>query len=123
MELALGAVLVLVAVAFVITPLVRRRPGPTAAAPMDDDAGELTARRRAVYREILDLELDHRVGKLDQGDYRELSEACLARAASLLAEEDARASALDARAEREIAAMRDAVRRRAPVATGTTEAS
>ena len=79
-----------------------------AASRADEDSTE--ARRRAIYNEILDLELEHRIGKLSQADYQELRDDCLARAAALLAEEDAQHSAAAERVEREIAAMREALR-------------
>ncbi len=109
MELALGALVVAAALGFVIYPLLRPRLASTPGGPDADRQQTLAERRQAIYREIVDLEFDHRVGKLDEADYRELSDACLARAASLLAEADAEQTLLDERAEREIAAMREAL--------------
>ena len=115
MEILLGAVVVILALGFVMLPLLRRRvPGrlgvADAPSPADDPRVAGPADRREIYRQILDLDLDHRVGKLDDADYRELSEACLARAAALLAEEERDTAAADERVEREIAAMREALR-------------
>ena len=110
LELLVGVVLVLLAVGFVAYPLVgaRSATGSGPAGSADEDSTQ--ARRRAIYNEILDLELEHRIGKLSQADYQELTDACLARAAALLAEEDAQHSAAAERVEREIAAMREALR-------------
>jgi hypothetical protein len=115
MGILLGAVVVILALGFVMLPLLRRRaPGRLEVtdppSPADDPRVAGPADRREIYRQILDLDLDHRVGKLDDADYRELSEACLARAASLLAEEERDTAAADERVEREIAAMRQALR-------------
>jgi hypothetical protein len=109
-ELWLGALVVVVALAFVAYPLVRPRTGPDPGGPEPEHLGGIAAERYEVYREMLDLDFDHRVGKLNDDDYRQLSEACLARAADLLATEDARESEAAERAEREIAAMREALR-------------
>ena len=110
LELLVGVVLVLLAVGFVAYPLAgarsASRPGP--AGEIDEVSPQ--ARRRAIYNEILDLELEHQIGKLSQADYQELTDACLARAAALLGEEDAQHSAAAESVEREIAAMREALR-------------
>ena len=109
-ELWLGALLVVLALAFVAYPLLRPRAAPDAHVAEVDEAAGSTVDRYNVYREMLDLDFEHRLGKLNDDDYRELSEACLARAAELLAQEDARESEAAERAEREIAAMREALR-------------
>jgi hypothetical protein len=109
-ELLLGALVVAGALGFVAYPLLRPATGRAPAASHGPEATDLAARRRAMYEEILELELDYRVGKIDEADYRQLTEACLARAAALLAEADSRQAALEERAEREIAAMREALR-------------
>ena len=110
MEYALGALAVLAVLAFVAYPLFRRvEPGTSTA-----EAPETFAERRAaVYRELLELEFDHRVGKLSDADFRELADACLARASQLVAAEERTTEALDARIEREVAAMRAALHARA----------
>lgn len=116
MELLLGVLVVLAAVAFVAVPLVRgRRPEPAATVT----APAAAEQRAAIYRELLDLELDHRVGKVAEPDFREVSDALLARAAALIAEEDARAATAQEQVEQEIAAMRQAIR--ASRASSTTE--
>jgi cytochrome c553 len=99
---ALGALVVVGVLAFVVLPLVRRR----AAAVTTPATPSLAEQRAEIYRELTELELDQRVGKISERDYREQSEALLARAAALIAAEDAEAATIDERIEREIAEAR-----------------
>jgi cytochrome c-type biogenesis protein CcmI len=104
-----GALVVLAVLAFVILPLLRRdrraaRPSPEVVTPSPAE------QRAAIYRELTELELDQRVGKVTEADFQEQSEALLARAAALISEEDAETAALDAQIEREIAKARAALR-------------
>ena len=110
MEYALGALAVVAALAFVAYPLLRRDEPAASTAEAPETFAE---RRAAVYRELLELEFDHRVGKLSDADFRELADACLARASQLVAAEERTTEALDARIEREVAAMRAALQTRA----------
>lgn len=81
------AVLALVAL-FVTRPLWRatqvgrarseRRPAPA------DELAELEAARDAKYREIRDVELDHRTGKLSQEDYEATDRSLRAEALAIL---------------------------------------
>ena len=109
MEYLLGAVVVLAVLAFVVLPLFGGRSSLAGIG----DAPDPTHERAAIYRELLELELDLKVGKLAEADYRELNEALLARAAALISQEDASATAADALVEREIAAARAALRQAA----------
>ena len=115
MEYLAGTLAVAAALAFVAYPLFRRSASPAPEVEAADSYAEL---RAAVYRELLDLEFDHRVGKLSDADFRQLSDACLARAAGLVAAEEQTTEALDARIEREVAAMRAALQ-----ASGHTDRS
>ena len=119
MEYLLGMIAVVAALAFVAYPLFRRS---AAATPPTEAPESFAERRAAVYRELLELEFDHRVGKLSQADFRQLADACLARAAALVAAEERTTEALDARIEREVAAMRVAMREQAPVREGARTA-
>ena len=68
MEYAIALVILIAVVGFVVTrPL--RRPGET---QERDEAqrAELEAAKEAKYREIRDAELDHRMGKLSEEDWR-----------------------------------------------------
>jgi hypothetical protein len=81
------AVLALV-VLLVSAPL---RSGRVAARDASDAAerAELEAAREAKYREIRDAELDHRTGKLSDGDWRGLDRALRAEAVEILRRLDA----------------------------------
>ena len=108
-ELILGGLLVALALALVAYPLVtsRRTDVRTASEAVPSDSIE--ERRAAVHREMMELEQDFRAGKLDSEDYKQMSEACLARAAALIAETDLRGSSDDG-LEREIARVREQIR-------------
>jgi hypothetical protein len=114
-EYLAGALVVLAALAFVAYPLVRRAGAEEAVAERPPSFAE---RRAAVYRELLELEFDHRVGKLSDADFRQLSDACLARATQLVAEEERETEAIDARIEREVALLRGALAAGAPADRG-----
>ena len=101
-----GLLLALLAVVFVLYPLVRPGVAKTRAA---DPTRELKERRVALYRQILDIELDQRMGKLDPVDGQQLSAALLAEAAALLAEQTTTTEAIDQQIEREIQAARQAL--------------
>lgn len=110
MEYALGGLVVLAVLAFVVLPLVRRQGEQPVATPGTRPASELAAERAEIYRELVELELDQQVGKLAEADFRDLSEALLARAAALISQEEAQGSSVEAEIEREIAAMRAALK-------------
>jgi hypothetical protein len=63
------ALIVLAAVVVVVVALPFRHPGQ-AEAHEDVMRAELEAAKEAKYREIRDAELDHRMGKLSEGDWR-----------------------------------------------------
>jgi hypothetical protein len=103
MEYALGALVVLIALVFVGWPLLR----PPAVPVLTDDAPASPAEQRAeIYRELVELDLDRRLGKVDEADHEAQTTALLARAAELLGEEDATFESLDSEIEREIAEHR-----------------
>lgn len=79
----LGLVVALLALAFVLYPLLRPLPTAEEGQPALDRA-EL---RQSLYRQVLDIELDQRIGKLDAAEARELSAGLLRQAAALLAGE------------------------------------
>ena len=103
---ALGAVVVILVLAFVVLPLVRRRV-TVSAGPAEP---RLAEQRAEIYQELTELDLDQKVGKISDTDYQEQSEVLLARAAALIAAEDAEAAAIDRQIEREIAEARTALR-------------
>jgi len=102
----IGLLLALLAVGFVLYPLVR--PG-AAGARAADPIRELEERRFALYRQILDIELDQRMGKIDPADGEQLSASLLAQAAALLAQQRMAVEAIDRQIEREIQAARRAL--------------
>jgi Tfp pilus assembly protein PilN len=111
---AIGALVVLLVLAYVVMPLLLRRQTTTAATGETVLAPSLAEQRASIYRELTELELDQRVGKVAEADFAEQSEALLARAASLISLEDARNDTgqtdLDAQVEREIAEVRASLR-------------
>jgi hypothetical protein len=79
----LVVVLIVVVVALVGAPL--RRPKATAAdAAGADRRDELEAARDAKYRELRDLELDYRTGKLSDEDFAALDRSLRAEAIVIL---------------------------------------
>lgn len=107
MEYLAGAVVVVLVLVFVGWPLLRRQTtAPTAVSDGPDPARQ----RAAIYRELVELELDHRIGKVSAEDFREQSDVLLARAAALIVVEDAEAHTVDEQIEREIGSMREALR-------------
>ena len=68
MEYAVALIVLAAAVGYLVTrPL--RRPGEAERAEAAEIA-QLEAAKEAKYREIRDAELDHRMGKLSEGDWR-----------------------------------------------------
>jgi hypothetical protein len=81
----LAALLTLVLLAAVMT--VVSRPLLVARKPDEPDTAkrsELEAEREAKYREIRDVELDYRTGKLSREDYEEVNDALRAEALEIL---------------------------------------
>ncbi len=105
-ELVLGAIVVVLALAFVVYPLLRPKQRAALEPVRGSESDNPWAARQTIYREMLELEFDHRVGKLDEADFQQLSEDCLARAAALMAESDARRAGADDTVEQEVAALR-----------------
>ena len=107
MEYVLGGLVVVAVLAFVVLPLLSGRRADAEAQARPDPAQE----RATIYRELLELELDQKVGKVAEADYQEVNEALLARAAALISQEEAESTTADAKVEREIAEARLALRR------------
>jgi len=79
MEYLAGAIVVALVLVFVGWPLLRQSATATLGAPPVADPAE---ERGAIYRELVELELDHRIGKVTAADFKELSDGLLARAAA-----------------------------------------
>lgn len=87
MTLVVGAVAVVVLLGiWVLRPLLGRGRRPIA--PADTRRAELLETKHAVYRSILDLELDRELGKVAQADYQELRREHEEEALGLLRELD-----------------------------------
>ncbi|HZO28694.1 MAG TPA: c-type cytochrome biogenesis protein CcmI [Chloroflexota bacterium] len=117
MEYLLGALVVLAVLAFVVVPLVRRQQTES----LPPIALDCPDERAAIYRELLELELDQKVGKISEADFQELSDGLLARAAALISQEDSLLNSDDA-IEREIAAARASLREASPEPAPSTPA-
>ncbi|MCW1966644.1 MAG: hypothetical protein KIH69_000825 [Anaerolineae bacterium] len=76
-----AAALLMVCVAFVLSPLLEKKR-PALAAPTAFDALELE--RQAVVRVIRELDEDYRVGKVSEGDYQALRATQMQRGAEIL---------------------------------------
>ena len=81
MEYAIAFVLLALVVALVVVRPLRRPPGPAREDPRRVD---LEAAKQAKYREIRDAELDHRMGKLSEADWRATDRELRAEAAEIL---------------------------------------
>jgi hypothetical protein len=101
----LGIALVAAAAAFALVPFGRASRG--GASFVADDSAPATDRFH-LYRQILELEFDHQMGKLSREDYEHLSADLLASAGAALREERGTLGELDEEIEREIAAARAA---------------
>jgi hypothetical protein len=87
LEYALGLIVLAAVVAVVVLRPLRRHQ----AAAHEDEArrSELEAAKEAKYREIRDAELDHRMGKLSEADWRAVDRELRAEAIAILRELDA----------------------------------
>jgi flagellar biosynthesis/type III secretory pathway M-ring protein FliF/YscJ len=86
MEYALAAVVLALIVAFVVSRPLRR--GPDVDRREDERRSALEAAKEAKYREIRDAELDFRMGKLSEGDFKLTDRELRAQAIAILRELD-----------------------------------
>jgi hypothetical protein len=87
MEFAVAAFLFALVVGLVVArPLLR---GPEVDRREDERRAALEAAKEAKYREIRDAELDHRMGKLTEADFRTTDRELRAQAITILRELDA----------------------------------
>ena len=87
MEFLIVLVVLALVVLFVSAPL--RRVATQDPPPRGTEIAELEAARDAKYREIRDAELDYRMGKLDEADWREADRELRGQAIEILRELDA----------------------------------
>ena len=85
MEVVLPAVVLALLVAFVVLGPLRTRSGEDTAA---DRRADLEAAKESKYREIKDAELDFRMGKLSEADWKALDAELRAQAIAILRELD-----------------------------------
>ena len=85
MEVVLAVAVLAAVVAFLVLQPLR---GPTAAEPPPDRRADLDAAKEAKYREIKDAELDFRMGKLSEADWRLLDRELRAQAIAILRDLD-----------------------------------
>ncbi|HEX2234060.1 MAG TPA: hypothetical protein VHG69_11940 [Thermoleophilaceae bacterium] len=81
MEYAIAFGLLFLLVALVVAGPLRRAAGRGGEDPRK---AELEAAKQAKYREIRDAELDHRMGKLSEADWRTVDRELRAEAAEIL---------------------------------------
>jgi hypothetical protein len=98
-----GIALVAAAAAFVLLPFARG-----AHAPASSSSDPAPTDRFFLYRQVLEMEFDHQLGKLSTEDYQHLSNELLAEAGQALRQERGSIVELDAEIEAEIAAARAA---------------
>jgi hypothetical protein len=100
-----GTALVAAAAAFVLLPFARAARSET----LISDGEDATTDRFGLYRQVLELEFDHQLGKLSTEDYEQLAGQLLAQAGQALRAERGNLGAIDEEIEREIAAARAAL--------------
>jgi hypothetical protein len=83
-EVVLSALVLAVVVAFLVLQPLRSR----STEPASDPRADLEAAKEAKYREIKDAELDFRMGKLSEDDWRPLDAELRAQAIEILRELD-----------------------------------
>lgn len=105
----LTAAVLLLTAAWVGAPLAKRA-GPSQSEPLDERWNDLQEAKYAVYRSILDLEFDRKMGKVSDGDYAFLRGQHEADALKILEEMNQSERSVDV-LEMEIAAARDRLRR------------
>lgn len=81
-EQILVALMGVAAAAWIIRPLLGRRQA--IAEPADLHTADLMEAKQGVYRSIIDLEIDHQLGKIDNSDYLELKRQSKAEALGIL---------------------------------------
>jgi len=87
MEIALAVVFLALIVGLIVVAPLRR--GPDVDRREDERRAALEAAKEAKYREIRDAELDFRMGKLNDADYRVTDRELRAQALEILRELDA----------------------------------
>ena len=113
MEQVLVGLVVAAAVGWIVRPLLGRRRD-LAGPPEDRHTADLLEEKQSVYRSILDLELDHEMGKMGEDDYQQLRQQSKTEALGIIRELEGEAAeeAEQATLEEEIAAARARLRKK-----------
>ena len=109
MELLIGGVLAVLALAVVVRPFLRHTAAIVDDAP-PDRTRDVRSEREALYREMAALEMEHEMGQIDSEEYEERLQEHRLQAAALLQEQEAReteAASLDRAVEERIRAARE----------------
>ena len=113
MERIAVGLIVLAAAGWIVRPLLGRRRALRGPAE-DRHTADLLEEKSSVYRSILDLELDHEMGKMDNEDYVRLRQQSKAEALGIIRELEGEAGAESEQAtlEAEIQAARARLRKK-----------
>ncbi len=79
------ALVALVLGGWIVRPLLERRRG-LGSPPVDRRTADLLEEKQSVYRSIVDLEMDHEMGKMEDDDYLQLRQQSKAEALGILHE-------------------------------------
>lgn len=109
MLIAAGAVLVILAGIYVLAPLFREPAGNLDVELLaETELDRLLQRKEVVYRNLKDLEMEYRMGRLGEADFRRLEAGYKAEGAAILEKLDRLGAGedLDERIERAVAARK-----------------
>lgn len=112
-EQVLVALATLAAAAWIVRPILQRRRS-LAPPPVDRHTADLLETKQSIYRSILDLELDHEMGKVEEDDYLQMRQQSKSEALGILRElgSGQAAEAEEATLEDEIRAARARLHKR-----------
>lgn len=82
------ALISLLAVAFIVYPLLKREGNIAEKERGEDESGDFVLKKESVYVNLKELEFDYQTGKLSRQDYQELRSELESMALSLLKEAD-----------------------------------
>jgi hypothetical protein len=102
MGIILGLICAGAAAGFALFPLIRR--GTSERFDLAED--DLLVRRDAALTEIRDIDFDHDLGNLAEGDYQELRDQSKRQAVDILKRLNAREAHIDDEIEKAVAALR-----------------
>jgi hypothetical protein len=85
-EAAIIGMLLLALAAWILLPVVRRDSGPpeVAGTMRPERTTDLLEAKHSLYRSILDLDLDHELGRVEEADYQRMRSQSVAEAHELI---------------------------------------